>query len=249
MRGIFCSDQVAVFDDFLPKREFAAVWRYVQNEEYRHVHQDRVEGVFRIGDGNPLGGRPVYAGPERALPESVIAALSEADAADRIFPTRLAVDHVIRRVLGQAPKLARWIGRAGHDWSFLTAAASVYPQGTGLSWHRDGSRYTGAYIFYSHREWNVTWGGELLIADETTKQDFYEELRKDSSVHQFDNQAENRYLLNMGMGLYIMPKPNRLVVIGGGNAHAISQVNHSAGNRVRASIAGFFFRPLAAGGA
>jgi hypothetical protein len=250
MREIFSSDQVAVFDDVLPKRAFAAVWRYVQNEEYRHVHQDGVEGVFRIGDGNPLvGRRAVYAGPERGLPASVTAASSKADGADLVFPSTLAVDHVIRRVLGQAPKLARWIGRAGRDWSFLTAAASVYPQGTGLSWHRDGSRYTGAYIFYAHREWNVTWGGELLVADETTKSDFYDELRRDATVHQFDNQAENRYLLNVGMGLYLMPKPNRLVVIAGGNAHAIAQVNRSAGNRVRASIAGFFFRPLATDGA
>jgi 2OG-Fe(II) oxygenase superfamily len=247
MREIFCSDQVAVFDDYLPKGEFVAVWRYVQNEEYRHVHQDGVEGVFRIGDGNPLiGGRAVYADPQRSLPESPLRALTEANAADLVYPTTLAVDYVIRRLLRHAPKLARWIGRAGQDWSFLSASASVYPQGTGLSWHRDGSRYTGAYIFYSHREWNVTWGGELLIADETTKNDFYDELRRDSTVHQFDNQAENKYLLNVGMGLYLMPKPNRLVVIAGGNAHAISQVNRSAGNRVRASIAGFFFRPVAA---
>ena len=40
----------------------------------------------------------------------------------------------------------------------------------------------------------------------------------------------------------VLPRPNRLVVIAGGNYHAIKRVDPAAGDHVRCSIAGFFMR-------
>ena len=49
----------------------------------------------------------------------------------------------------------------------------------------------------------------------------------------------------LGMGQYISPKPNRLVVIAGGNPHMINKVSPSAGDHGRCTIAGFFHCPSA----
>jgi Rps23 Pro-64 3,4-dihydroxylase Tpa1-like proline 4-hydroxylase len=243
MKETLRTDQFAVFDDFLSDEEFSAIWRYVQDEEYRHIHQGAIQAVFRIGDGNPLIGRTVFASSQRAVRDELLASMGGEAGRKHLFPTKSSMDFVIRRLLRLGAKIAGLIGRESADWSHLTAAAWVYQRGTALSWHRDGSKSTGAYTYYAHHEWNVTWGGELLVADETLKQKYYAELRRNSTVHQFDNQAENDYLLKIGAGRYIMAKPNRLVIIAGGNAHAIAQVNASAGNRVRASVSGFFMRP------
>jgi len=42
---------------------------------------------------------------------------------------------------------------------------------------------------------------------------------------------------------YIMPKPNKLVIITSGIIHSIKKVKEAAGDRVRASITGFFQDP------
>jgi hypothetical protein len=243
MQKQFQNHQMAVIDDFLPHDEFREVWRYLQNEDYRNVHQDGIAPVYRIGDGNPLVGRPVYVASRSSIRDDLVASLNTAVPGSRVYPTNLAVDCLIRQLLSQASDFVDLIGRAYDDWLYLTATASIYPQGTGLSWHRDGSRYTGAYIYYGHDEWNVTWGGEFLVQDEAISQEQNEALRKKSTLHQFDNRAENEQLLARGMGMYIMPKPNRLLVVAGGNPHAVTQVNRSAGNRVRATVGGFFVRP------
>jgi len=57
-----------------------------------------------------------------------------------------------------------------------------------------------------------------------------------------DNRAESELLLNCGTGRYIVPKPNRLVVIKAGTPHAINHVHTAVGSNVRCSIAGFFLR-------
>jgi len=58
-----------------------------------------------------------------------------------------------------------------------------------------------------------------------------------------DNDDATELLMARGIGSYILPKPNRLVVIKGGTPHAIAKVRASAGRHVRASVGGFFKRP------
>jgi hypothetical protein len=48
--------------------------------------------------------------------------------------------------------------------------------------------------------------------------------------------------MERGLGSYLAPKPNRLVVIKGGTPRAIAKVRPSAGRHVRASFGGFFVR-------
>ncbi len=58
-----------------------------------------------------------------------------------------------------------------------------------------------------------------------------------------DNEQENARLGRIGLGRYIAPRPNRLVVIVGGTPHMINRVSPAAGDHVRCSISGFFHRP------
>ena len=58
-----------------------------------------------------------------------------------------------------------------------------------------------------------------------------------------DDTPQDAMLQKLGVGRFISPKPNRLVVIAGGTAHRINPVSSSAGDHVRCTIAGFFHRP------
>ena len=33
-------------------------------------------------------------------------------------------------------------------------------------WHRDAMDNAGSWVYYAHSEWNIEWGGELLLAHE-----------------------------------------------------------------------------------
>jgi hypothetical protein len=58
-----------------------------------------------------------------------------------------------------------------------------------------------------------------------------------------DNREVNAALMEFGMGHYVMPKPNRLVVMRTGNPHMISKIHPAAGDHVRASVTLFLIRP------
>ena len=135
--------------------------------------------------------------------------------------------------------------------------AFLYPQGTGLSWHLDLGRYSGAYIYYAHPQWNVKWGGELMVADDPAQEAGSARLDPHdpttSSIYQpdksmrfgqhLDNAWENEKLMETGTGRYVMPKPNRLVIVALGCAHCVNPVAQAAGDKVRATITGFFIAP------
>jgi Rps23 Pro-64 3,4-dihydroxylase Tpa1-like proline 4-hydroxylase len=103
-----------------------------------------------------------------------------------------------------------------------------------LSWHRDDSElYAGAFIYYAHPHWNAHWGGELLIADVPDDLDIM--------AYRFENEPYSEQLLEHGAGRFVMPKSNRLVILGGA-PHAVAPVSAAAGQNVRASVSGFFLR-------
>jgi hypothetical protein len=58
----------------------------------------------------------------------------------------------------------------------------------------------------------------------------------------FDRSRIAGLVEEIGIGQYLVPKPNRLVVMAGGHPHKIARVDTAAGNHVRASVAGFFVR-------
>jgi len=55
-----------------------------------------------------------------------------------------------------------------------------------------------------------------------------------------DNDDANELLMKGGFGSFVVPKPNRIVVIKGGTPHSIAKVAAAAGRNARASVGGFF---------
>jgi hypothetical protein len=217
-----------VIDDFLDEDEWSDVWTMFQFVDLAPVA--RTSGAWKGDDGSPLGGDAIVTPPRDA-------ALADPGERPGQFPSGTALDHVLGAVLGQMDALAAVVG---DEWAHVTARPYVYPAGSALSWHGDDTaHYTGAFIYYAHPHWNAHWGGELLLAETAPDADL------PIMAHRFDDEAYSEALLDVGAGRFVMPKPNRLVVLG--NApHMVCPVRAAAGSNVRASISGFFLRePLA----
>jgi len=257
MNPVFQCPQFHIYDDVLSSDDFRAVWTFVQLETFVPVHKDVWQKAWRITDGIPLRSLTavMQSDPHSARTE---ASAREGGRPPLKYPTHTGVDKVLDVILAGLDPIEELVGRRNVDFDGVSACAYLYPQGTGLSWHEDVPRlYTGGYIFYAHPEWNCQWGGELLVADESSRaRDLgagkVVGLRREGAqlklatvgIPSFlDNEQENRELERMAMGRYIAPKPNRLVVLASGNPHMINRVSSAAGDHVRCSISGFFHRP------
>lgn len=211
-----------VVDDFLDDDAWSELWTHFQFVELLPV--TRSLGAWKLDDGVPLGGR-----------EIVVDRRAREGGED-------PMQHVIEALLGQ-PEL--YEGLVRDTWTHVSARPYVYPRDTGLSWHVDDSElYAGAFIYYAHPRWDAHWGGELLIAElAADTADEPEEVP--IMAYRFETQAYSERLLDMGCGNFVMPKPNRLVLLAGA-PHMIARVSPAAGHNVRASVSGFFLRPRSA---
>lgn len=242
----------AVFDDVLAAEDALRLWEYIQVDDYAPPHRSRWEKAWRLSDGEPMLGvlvRHVLDGSDGGP------ATSNDGRTARMFPTHGGIDALIRLLLEQNERLVPWIGRMNADWKALTARPYLYPAGTALSWHTDAISYTGAFVYYAHRQWSANWGGELLIAHESTsganlgekitmgavvESDRIVGLRRNAVPPALDHEQENRVLMSSGLGEYVMAKPNRLVIMKSGTPHRIARIDPSAGDSVRCSIGGCF---------
>lgn len=222
-----------VVDAFLDDDDWTAIWTHLQFVELFPVA--RAAGAWRLDDGVPLGGRELLTPGPRPRPED--------------DPERSPFDLVVDALLAQ-PEL--YAGLVDEGWDRVSARPYVYPHGTALSWHSDDSeRYAGAFIYYAHPRWDVHWGGELLISDpvpghlgEDDEDEAGDEDEQDEPImaYRFETEAYSERLLELGVGSFVMPKPNRLVLLAGA-PHMIARVSTAAGQNVRASVSGFFLRP------
>lgn len=246
MRATFKCSQFSIFDDVLPSADFEKIWRYLQFARFVPINPGLEYSPWHVSDGQPLQGQTVTVANESPAPRGQS---SDKDATPSTYPTNTALDSIIEKLLQIIPHIEEWVGKPENDWGLFSVTPWIYPSGAGLSWHSDGARYTGAYIFYAHPEWDAQWGGELLVADEVCKLTYSSHLdlpplsREERLAYRFDKREMNTHLSQIGMGRFIMASPNRLVVLAGGNPHKITKVDPSAGDRIRATISGFFLRP------
>jgi hypothetical protein len=105
----------------------------------------------------------------------------------------------------------------------------VYPPGSGLSLHADELGGAGSYIYFAHSEWRPHWGGLLCVLDRDTP--------SCNDLNSWvDDREEARRALSPGHGVFIFPKPNRIVFMAADAMHVMTRVERA--NRI--SIAGFF---------
>lgn len=209
-------------DGFLDDREFERVQEYALEERLDLVHASSsgVEQVWAHTDGLPRRGPPAVA--MRGEHEEVFDDIS-------VFPTHTAMDFVVGRLLQQAESLAHWLNG---NWNAVTARLHCYPPGSGLSWHNDRSGIAGAFVFFVNPTWELDWGGELMLLS-----------APDHDVTVDTRTFRRRLLLEpsaAARGEWILPKPNRLVLLRPGIPHRIGLVSVNAGPHARTSISGFF---------
>lgn len=210
-----------IVDDLLDEDAWTDVWTMFQFTDLSPV--TRTGGAWKLDDGTPLGGEEIVTPPRD---EELTTTPDEGT-----FPSGTALDHVVEAVLGSVAEASDLVGER---WSRLTARAYVYGRGSGLSWHGDdSSAYDGAYIYYAHPRWNAHWGGELLVADADGA------AGAPIMGHRFDDEAYSEWLMESGAGHFVLPRPNRLVLLGSA-PHMIAPVRDAAGSHVRASVSGFF---------
>lgn len=225
------NEQLRVYDDFLAPEAFDALLPYTTGVTFGMVHREEWRKVWRLGDGLPLEGQTTYYRPDAALYE---------EGEDPRYPTGTALDTVIEAIRQAVDaEAANVVGKAGDDWTCMSVTPWVYPQGSGLSLHRDRGAYSGSYTYFIHHDWNFHWGGQLLVLDSRTGNGHDPES---SPYHPpfLSDQDENRAAAEPGLGLCILPKPNRLVFIAPDAYQMITRVDANAGNRPRVALAGFF---------
>lgn len=221
MNETYKDDGFVVLDDFLDEDGWSQVWTHFQFEQLLPV--TTTEGAWKLEDGQPLAGPEFHSPPrEEGYPSP-----------EGTYPTGTGLDPFIERLLDHQDALTAWVGES---WFRFTGRPYVYGSGSALTWHRDDHEYySGAFIFYAHPEWNVQWGGELLVADPEGLDGL------PVMPFRFDNTDYSEMLLERGVGRYVLPRPNRLVVLGD-RAHMVTPVTRAAGRNVRASLAGFFLK-------
>lgn len=213
-----------IVDDFLDEESWTKLWSDYQFMELLPV--TRTSGAWKLDDGVPLGGREVTLPRKGGAGKSGVGKAAKQAPAD---PLSKLMTHLLER-----QELHERL--VDDNWNRLVARPYVYPRETGLSWHVDDHElYAGAFIYYAHPVWNAHWGGELLIG-ETDGQEL------PIMGYRFETEAYSAQLLEVGCGNFIMPKPNRLVLLSGA-PHMIAKVSSAAGQNVRATVAGFFLRP------
>jgi hypothetical protein len=230
MRRTLATGRLLVVDDFLRPALARSLWEFVQHQHFTNVHAGRRFGVYRPRDGDPFASEVVVRYGEQASQPS--------EDPVTLYPTKTVLDDFIRPLFAQAVRSKSLLGRYRHDWAFGSVRFFVYPAGTGVSWHTDLPQ-VGGFIYYLHPTWNVLWGGELMIVEDATLRQ-----QPSSKRHHFENDEENAKLLRAGHGRFVMPKPNRLVMLKAGLPHMIAAVSPSAGHNLRVSIAGFFHPPM-----
>lgn len=249
MKVIFETEQALVVDDFFQAKDFEQIWRWFQVAPFFPNDMRGLHGAWRLDDGRVFRGPDVYYG-------KVAKQVAEANEGAFAYPTGTALDLLAENFARSAEVYQNLVGREGKDWRTIAMAPRLYERNSSLYWHRDTpSVVTGSCTFYAHPEWNVQWGGELFIAHPSAlkipdrcgpsmiePKEVMGRGMVQISGH-LDNREVNDALMEAGMGYYVMPKPNRLVVMKTGNPHMISAVKPAAGDHVRASVTMFLIRP------
>ena len=184
------TENMVVLDDVLTKEHFKAMWQYTETEQYAIPHVQNWIKVWRLGDNLPMGGPEYVRGPNNNEP----------------FGN--AMDLMVAYTMEIAKLYPKYMGE---DYDEAVFRSYLYPRNTKLSWH-DDSIYKSAMVFYTHRRWNNSWGGELMV-EETPES---------------------------GVGIFVQAKPNRLVLTRAPILHQINRVDADAGENVRSSIVAFF---------
>lgn len=216
-------DQVLVVDEFLSYEIACDFWGEIQELDYRSWRSEIWHKHYLLDTGDLFEG------------ETIIDVNTTA--------TGNAMRYFIDKINNSQQLFARIVGAKEKDWDIFTSRVAVMPMGSCLSWHEDGGAKSGAFVYYAHPIWRARWGGELMVAKRPT-----DAMLASAHAAQknrkpfFDTGILDKLLGDPGVGMYISPKPNRLILLKSGTWHCVNRVEPAAGDNLRVSVAGFFWK-------
>jgi Rps23 Pro-64 3,4-dihydroxylase Tpa1-like proline 4-hydroxylase len=239
-KRVFESPEAVVFDDFLPEEVYERVRAFCLEADYEYINtRGAVSRAWHVHDGFPL---------RSTLNEFYYAEGLEKPEGSHVYPTGSGMDAFLEALLRVQPEVEHLTGRLGRDWGHVSATAWMYPPGTGLSMHDDGSGvYTGAYVYFLNPEWRLHWGGLLLLVEGEGNQRVYAHRKSTDEIEFYRRKwlhanEMDELLMEHGFARCVFPKRNRIVFIANNAYHMVTRVNETAGDNLRMSIAGFFNR-------
>lgn len=200
-----------VLDDVLLESELFVVHELCRNEAFRQVEIESSKSIWlRNGSLNPEIGSSVL------WIESGTDGVSHNRLNMKSYPTGTPIDKILATVRSIGAKLGLFPlgGSEESDYGGIAASIYRYSPGSRLAWHFDGS-YLGGFAMYVSGEWNEDWGGYFAFQD-------------NSEMHR-----------NLGIGTFVQPRNNRLILFRAGIRHSILSIANDA-DRPRIGLAGFF---------
>lgn len=152
--------------------------------------------------------------------------------------------------IARAVRAEAWLfGEAGVDWDKLTFTFWQYPADSRLGWHNDAGRgRRGEFIVYLHPEWDISWGGELLLFDREPRALLEAVGVPFDSVESRGPQTVLDAVLRTSevSPLALLPRPNRLVMVKSNTVHTVRRVDRTAGMHRRCTLTGFVYADVQA---
>jgi len=233
---------VMVIDDFLSAEQYSQLRDFLICSDYKHINTTgKISRAWHLQDRFPLRSEKSWILSVRER---------QKDKPDWEVPTGEPIDGFMRAVDAFQGERVRSIGQRGIAWDNFSATSWIYPPGTGLAMHTDGSNvYAGAYVYFLNETWRSHWGGLLIVMDPAVN-DHVDQQTRDQDGKQWyrrrwlhENQLEELMLSGGGLGRVVFPKANRIVFLGNTVLHMVTRINEEAGDCVRLSLAGFFNLP------
>lgn len=215
-----------VIDDFLPQDSWDKMLNQIQLDHWEINHPD--DRFWHMTDGRH------YKSEKRFLSEC-----PHNNNYDLWFEE-------LRELADNCPEAQPYVG----GYSDVACRAMAYPIGSKNPWHHDFGATT--YTYYIHKEWKAQWDGSLLIIPKgkaRIKQNMQVAegtVRNDSYRHDFlpmelfEQKDKYNAILDYGLGDFVLPKPNRLILINRQTVHGINRVDQDAGENMRLTLTGFF---------
>jgi hypothetical protein len=214
MNLVIENERVVVYDDVLPMKELVALREFLGGAKYTTpMLAGGYSTAWRPSDGQPLCSSPFH--------------MSDA-------PFGSPLDQLV----GPANEAAARHPNVIRPYDDVLIRTYVYARGMKLSWHTDGC--AGAFTFFAHPRWSATWGGEAFIAEAPPLKEYH----RDKSLEREwpKPEWEDDYVAGRGVGIWIQPKPNRIVLTSQTAYHSVNRIDDDAGEHVRVSITGFYVR-------
>jgi Rps23 Pro-64 3,4-dihydroxylase Tpa1-like proline 4-hydroxylase len=226
------TDNLIVIDDFLSQQAWLSLLDQLECEVYCQVELGR-DKVYKLNSGT------IYKSLNKYW-------FSELPWQNNYTPFAESLTVLLQEDVSFIP-----------PFKDLSLMVHCYQAGAEIGWHRD-SGVLAAYTFYCHQDWHPMWGGNLMVASDKTVwdrirlnseplpgtdlKDSFGELYQTKGVT-FDHSIEKKVILNPGLGSFVMPKPNRLVLLSSRVFHKVERVDMAAGSNSRVSLTGFFVDP------